>query len=149
MIRPRRHLDFEKLYRVYEKYQSLYPLPKFPRQLIQARLLFGQFAVLVEMDAIGCRDATEADFETEVIVQDIAIAIVYLARNGLIYIDFRETNVRIDNNGRAHLIDYDDMILGANCDTYHMFFTTLTAQDYQVYLDNAKLLAAIEHQFNN
>jgi hypothetical protein len=149
MIRPRRHLDFEKLYRVYEKYQSLYPLPKFPRQLIQARLLFGQFAVLVEMDAIGCIDATEADFETEVIVQDIASAIVYLARNGLIYIDFRETNVRIDNNGRAHLIDYDDMILGANCDTYHMFFTTLTAQDYQVYLDNAKLLAAIEHQFNN
>jgi hypothetical protein len=42
-------------------------------------------------------------------VAPVAAALAWLARHGLLYVDLREPNVRVDGS-RVSLIDYDDMV---------------------------------------
>jgi hypothetical protein len=85
-----------------------------PAALLDASLLFGAGEVCVLMPWARGRDATIDDLrEGGVAVAPVAEAVVWLARRGLLYVDLREPNVRVDGAGRVALIDYDDMVVVA------------------------------------
>jgi hypothetical protein len=98
-----------------------------PASLVPASLLFGAGEVCVTMPWVGGRDAVEADLaEGGCAVIPVAEAIAWLARHGLVYVDLRPPNVRIEEEAgagavsasaatsqasqrRVVLIDYDDL----------------------------------------
>jgi hypothetical protein len=64
------------------------------------------------------REAREGDFqEGGCAVLPVALAMAWLARRGLLYIDVRPPNVLVEEEGgeaaalRVHLVDYDDMLV--------------------------------------
>jgi hypothetical protein len=68
-----------------------------PASLVPARLLFGAGEVCVTMPWVSGRDAVEADLaEGGCAVLPVAEAIAWLARRGLVYVDLRPPNVRIE-----------------------------------------------------
>ena len=68
-----------------------------PASLVPARLLFGAGEVCVTMPWVGGRDAVEEDLaEGGCAVLPVAEAITWLARRGLVYVDLRPPNVRIE-----------------------------------------------------
>ena len=86
-----------------------------PASLVDAELLFGAGELCVRMPWVDGRDATPEDLcAGGAAVAPVAAAVAWLARHGLLYVDLRGPNVRIDERGRVHLIDYDDcVVLGA------------------------------------
>jgi len=104
---------------------------------VPARLLFGAGEVCVTMPFVGGRDAVDADLaEGGCAVLPVAEAIAWLARRGLVYVDLRPPNVRIEEEEeeeagaggplgsaaaatsqairrRVVLIDYDDLKVAA------------------------------------
>jgi len=85
-----------------------------PASLVEAELLFGAAAVCVRMPWVAGHDGAAGDLgEGGVALAPVAAALVWLARRGLLYVDVREPNVRIDEAGAAPgvtLVDYDDMV---------------------------------------
>jgi hypothetical protein len=80
-----------------------------PAAIVPAELHFGAGEVCVLMPWVYGRDAVLGDLgEGGVAVAPVADAIVWLARHGLLYVDLREPNVRVDD-GCITLVDYDDM----------------------------------------
>jgi hypothetical protein len=84
-----------------------------PPALLDAELLFGAGEVCVRMPWAHGRDARVADLALGgVAVVPVAEAVVWLARRGLLYVDLREPNVRINEATHAiALVDYDDIVV--------------------------------------
>ena len=95
-----------------------------PSSLLHARLLYGAFALCVDMPFVGSRAATEAELQAPggPVLDCLAAALGWLARHGLLYVDIRAPNVRVQDTdadtagsagayGGAWLVDYDDMIV--------------------------------------
>ena len=85
-----------------------------PPALLPARLLYGQFAVLVELKFAEGRHATVKELlgQSGPIVEQLAAAIAWLARHGLLHVDVRLPNVLVAGEGDsrvASLVDYDDL----------------------------------------
>ena len=81
-----------------------------PSSLLQSQLLYGAGQLCVSMPFLEGRDAENADFDNTCVVEAIALAVTWLARHNLLFIDLRLPNVRIVEN-QAVLIDYDDMLV--------------------------------------
>ena len=83
-----------------------------PASLLEAELLFGAGELCVRMPWVGGRDAAPAELcAGGAAVMPVAAAIAWLARHGLLYVDLRAPNVRIDDDSAARLVDYDDCLL--------------------------------------
>jgi hypothetical protein len=83
-----------------------------PASLVDAELLFGAGELCVRMPWVYGRDATPEDLRAGgVAVAPVAAAVAWLARHGLLYIDLRAPNVRIDEGDRVRLVDYDDCVV--------------------------------------
>ena len=83
-----------------------------PPSLSPARLWFGAFAVLVDMEWKEGQHPEEGKLDNdEHIVDSIARALAWLASRRLLYCDVREQNVLICQHNSVHLIDYDDIVL--------------------------------------
>lgn len=87
-----------------------------PAALLEARLLYGVFELLVEMPFVGDRDATAEELGDRggAVLRAVATALVWLARRRLLYVDLRPANVRVAGGApprEAWLVDYDDMHL--------------------------------------
>ena len=95
-----------------------------PDALLPARLLYGAFALCVDMPFVGTRAATDAELCApggNRVLDALAAALGWLARRGLLYIDIRSPNVRVAdadadasdtaNPLGAWLVDYDDMLV--------------------------------------
>ena len=81
------------------------------QSVVNFHLKYGMFEVAIVGPVVGTRDATPVDFLTESFVDSIMEAVVWLAMNcGLLFIDIRPPNVRIDGD-RVFLVDYDDCVL--------------------------------------
>jgi hypothetical protein len=81
-----------------------------PASLVDAELLFGAGELCVRMPWVHGRDATVDELGPGgAAVAPVAAALAWLARHGLLYVDLREPNVRVDGS-RVSLIDYDDMV---------------------------------------
>ena len=66
----------------------------------------------VKMPWVGGRNAEAADLNFGgCAVEPVARAIVWLAKQGLLYVDLRPPNVRVAAHDRVFLVDYDDMAL--------------------------------------
>jgi hypothetical protein len=77
-----------------------------PASLVDAELLFGAGELCVRMPWVHGRDATREDLRAGgVAVAPVAAAVAWLARHGLLYIDLRAPNVRIDEGDRVRLVE--------------------------------------------
>ena len=113
--------QFRHLHRVYAMYAELFvgascePANVRPPALVSARLLYGAFSVLVDMPFIDGRQAREEELEQDgPVLQQLAAAIAWLARHGLLYCDLRAPNVIVADKKDtidAYLVDYDDMVI--------------------------------------
>jgi len=113
--------QFRHLHRVYAMYAELFvgasgePANVRPPALVSARLLYGAFSVLVDMPFIDGRQAREEELEQDgPVLQQLAAAIAWLARHGLLYCDLRAPNVIVADKQDtidAYLVDYDDMVI--------------------------------------
>jgi hypothetical protein len=102
--------NWRRLFGVYEKYTSLCDSEDMPHALIPATLLYGEFQTAVRMPFIEGFTVMPDEQATEEDCADLCRALVFLAKHGLIYTDFRPQNViRSHPDGRIRLIDYDDM----------------------------------------
>jgi hypothetical protein len=112
---------FRRIFAVYARYAAARAdaTAPPPPALLDAALLFGSGEVCVRMPWAFGRDAEVSDLGAGlgaggVAVAPVAAAIVWLARHGLLYVDLREPNVRVDDaTGAVALVDYDDMLLVA------------------------------------
>ena len=83
-----------------------------PAALLEARLLFGAFAVLVDMPFVGTRECTDKELNTEgPILRAVVEAMKWLGRHSLLYVDLRARNVLRDAGEGVFLVDYDDMVV--------------------------------------
>jgi hypothetical protein len=88
------------------------PSDAVPPSLVRASMLFGAGQVCVKMPWVGGRNAEAADLDFGgCAVEPVARAIVWLAKQGLLYVDLRPPNVRVAAHDRVFLVDYDDMAL--------------------------------------
>jgi len=96
---------YRNLYHVYTKYTSLDGVDK--NFLTEARLLFGEYEVAVEMPfLIGTTPTKWKDVN----YSQVAQAIVYLAANAIIYTDLRLPSIVLVEN-KSLLVDYDDAVV--------------------------------------
>jgi len=109
---------FRRVFSVYARYAAALVdaadgVAPRPPALLDAVLLFGAGEVCVRMPWAHGRDASVADLAAGgVAVKPVAEAVVWLARRGLLYVDLREPNVRVNvETGAVALVDYDDMAL--------------------------------------
>ena len=105
---------FERMFTVYSALSKALDdmEDKAPTSLVRARLLFGAGEVCVTMPWVSGNDATAADLaELGCAVKPVALAILWLARHGLLYTDLRPPNVRISSSGDVTLVDYDDLVI--------------------------------------
>ena len=111
---------FRRLHAAYARYAAVRAAASAagappPASLVEAELLVGAAAVCVRMPWVAGRDGAAGDLgEGSVALAPVAAALVWLARRGLLYVDVREPNVRIDEAGaapRVTLVDYDDMVV--------------------------------------
>jgi hypothetical protein len=81
--------------------------------LVDAELLFGAGEVCVLMPWVSGRDAAPEELAAGgCAVAPVARAVAWLARCGLLYIDLREPNVRVDLGGEhVTLVDYDECVI--------------------------------------
>lgn len=112
---------FHYLHRVYTKYADLWAAApaagpgRRPCALVPAQLLYGGFSLLVHMPFVGGRPPTRQELDGDgPIVGQLAAAIAWLARRGLLYTNVCPGNVFVTDCGgvpAAHLLDYDDMVV--------------------------------------
>lgn len=103
---------FRNMYSVYAALHRLLPTAGRPRALVSdVTLRFGAHEVLVDMPYVAGRHVTEDEFTSSVVVERVAEAVVWLARNKVVYRDVRDANVLIDAGGDVVLVDYDDCFL--------------------------------------
>jgi hypothetical protein len=103
--------------RVYQKYWRLCQEGGIPTCLLShARMLYGSFAVAVQMARVNGEDLTDYHLTFEPVVwESVANALMWLCEHGLVYVDVRGPNVirRRPTTG-VHdvvLIDYDDCVI--------------------------------------
>lgn len=116
--------QFRHLHRVYAKYTQMFTgasgggAGQLPRALVSAQLLYGAFSVLVHMPFVRGRLATDKELDEDgPVLRQVAVAMAWLARRGLLYCDVRAPNVIVtgeDGGAVAHLVDYDDMAIVAS-----------------------------------
>ena len=84
-----------------------------PSALVGARLLFGAFAVLVEMPWVQGTTVSIEELQDPAgpALGAVARAVAWLARQGLLYIDLRPQNVLRCGDGGFRLVDYDDVVI--------------------------------------
>jgi hypothetical protein len=83
-----------------------------PAALVDAELLYGAARICVLMPFIDGRDATPEELgEGGSAVAPVVEALLWLARQRILYHDVRPPNVRIQADGRVRLLDYDDAIV--------------------------------------
>ena len=104
------------LYATYSAYsaalQAHSPDDPRPAALLNARLLFGAFAVLIDMPFVGTRECTDEELNADgPILRAVAEAMKWLGRHSLLYVDLRARNVMRDAGDGVFLVDYDDMIV--------------------------------------
>jgi len=140
--------EYCKLYRIYEKYAQVCTDGVLLPQLVPAKLLFGQFAVAVRTSAVGTRDVTSQELhEDQNVIKQVAAAIVFLCRRGLLYTDLRPPNVRCDG-AKVFLVDYDDMIVCEPCTSFEALVSFTNGLDGQVtYLDSSVHMTAIRDAY--
>ena len=107
---------FRALYATYSAYsaalQAHSPDDPRPAALLNARLLFGAFAVLIDMPFVGTRECTDEELNADgPILRAVAEAMKWLGRHSLLYVDLRARNVMRDAGDGVFLVDYDDMIV--------------------------------------
>lgn len=109
---------FRRIFAVYARYAAARAdaaavATPLPPALLDAELLFGAGEVCVRMPWASGHDASVADLSAGgAAVAPVADAVVWLARRGLLYVDLREPNVRVDDaTGAVALVDYDDIVL--------------------------------------
>jgi hypothetical protein len=139
------------LFKVYRKYHQicLDNEKEKPAELVIAKLLFGQFALAVQMDAVGDSDLDGEVLDSDAGVQSkVAGAIVFLARHGLLYTDLRCWNVRV-SGADVWLVDYDDMVEVQACSNYEEFSAEMSKLDSLVtYKSHQGILNAIEAAYS-
>lgn len=143
---------YKQVYNSYMKYQALTSTARdLPSALVPAKLLFGQFKLLVRMQAVGDRDVTDDELRDDPSVMGpISDAIVYLAKHGLLYSDLRSPNVRRSNDtGAVYLVDYDDLYTIDECSTFIAFTSAaLEIPNNRVtYLGFAEIMTSIEEAY--
>ena len=124
---------------------------------MKADLLFGQFTVAVRMDKVGTREATALECELMVVRVQLAKAIVFLARNGLIYTDLRPPNIRVTDpptdtgtNMLVYLVDYDDMDIVTPLLSYSDFIAAIKQLGPMcTYTDFEELLDVIKDEYTS
>ena len=110
------------LHEAYKRYSVAFdaapPHDPPPPTLVKARLLYGAFELLVDMHFVGDRHASPEELASAHIADDVAAAVAWLARRGLLYVDLRPQNVRVrELQGppakitACWLVDYDDVVL--------------------------------------
>jgi hypothetical protein len=105
---------FRRLHAVYRKLRSESERHSDrPQSVVSATLLYGRGEIAIVMPFRGDRDARDDDLQAVgPAVNDVAAAIIWLAKRGLLYYDLRLPNVRIDSDsGNAFLVDYDDVLV--------------------------------------
>jgi len=112
---------FRRLYNTYNTYGAVWDAESasptegaVPHALLRARLWCGIFAVVVTMDFMKGKNATEKQLQAstpndEKGARAIATAVIWLARRGFIYYDLHEPNILVESDGCWRLVDYDDM----------------------------------------
>lgn len=82
---------------------------------MSAQLLYGAFSLMVDMPFVDGRQPTVEEMDQGgTVLDDIAEAIAWLARRGLLYCDVSAANVvvtEINGAPSAHLLVYDDMVI--------------------------------------
>ena len=108
---------FRQLFATYAAYSTAFrthaPGDPPPAALLEARLLFGPFAVLVDMPFVGSRECTDDELKGDgPVLGAVVEAMAWLGRHRLLYVDLRARNVRLDPiAGGVFLVDYDDMVV--------------------------------------
>lgn len=109
---------FRRLHQVYTVYSMLWRSALaadegMPGALLPASLRYGDFSVMVDMPFVRGRESTYKELALAGYVQEqVAEAIAWLARRGLLYWDLRAPNVMVhEEHRRAYLVDYDDMLV--------------------------------------
>ena len=108
---------FRQLFATYAAYSTAFrthaPGDPPPAALLEARLLFGPFAVLVDMPFVGSRECTDDELKKDgPVLGAVVEAMAWLGRHRLLYVDLRARNVRLDPISRGvFLVDYDDMVV--------------------------------------
>jgi len=101
---------FRRLHKVYSKYKGQTDSDLRSHNLLPARLLYGECEVAIRMEFLdNYRPVIERDLEDESKMEHVARAIVFLARQGLLYTDIKPQNFMISEENDVMLIDYDDM----------------------------------------
>jgi len=87
------------------------PAPPALRLPAFLRLSFGAHELLLEMPALGGREASSPEvFGPGRVLEGVAATIAWLAARGVLYTDLRGPNVLIDDAGDPWLIDFDDCV---------------------------------------
>lgn len=125
-------ITFAHKLKVYQRYQDIWtasthsklteskpdsdPDLEMHPAFVNARLLYGYMEVVVEMDWVEGvspldQEPTGTTRSMKHYLPEIASAILWLARRGLLYIDVKGANVIITPDQQLRLIDYDDCVL--------------------------------------
>jgi hypothetical protein len=107
---------FRALFATYSAYSTAFRTHSqddpCPAALLEARLLFGAFAVLVDMPFVGTRECTDEELNAEgPVLRAVVEAMKWLGRHSLLYVDLRARNVLRDADDGVFLVDYDDMVV--------------------------------------
>jgi len=104
---------FRRLHKVYSKYMNLDDSELKENNLLPAELLYGELEVAICTDFLeGYRTGTDLDMKNPDTMGQVATAIAFLARNGMLYTDLRPENFMVCNKKgkeKVMLIDYDDV----------------------------------------
>ncbi|RYE84832.1 MAG: hypothetical protein EOO65_01555 [Methanosarcinales archaeon] len=141
---------FENMHRAYTRYVSAFAnCAQVPASLIGARMLYGRWSVAVQAPWLPSNHIT--DLSASDATEAIAVALVWLAVHGMLYVDLRPQNVvrltadcdvvgasdsmpaallrNVPKKGQLVLIDYDDVIVSEkSIRTYDEFLVAIRGQ---------------------
>jgi hypothetical protein len=98
---------FAHFHKVYDRYARICEAVEacnLPKALVPAKLWFGYCRIVLEMDWVGGESVNNGDI---LYFNDIARAVIWLARKGLLHIGLRAKHIRMQTDG-IKLIDYFD-----------------------------------------
>ena len=97
---------FRSLYNVYATYKAAcaaggpHSTDRRPASLVDAELLYGLFSVAIEMPFVSdARHVTVIELQQDHVLNSVALALAWLLRHKLVYVDVRPPNILI--NGSA------------------------------------------------